>query len=122
MEEVVDLNDELKLVNQPWRPLIVGEANGQYIKIAKGAGALEWHSHDSEDEVFLCLEGCLLIEMRDKEVQLKPGQMFTVLKGVEHRPKALPEASFLLFEPKSTEHLGGIESANTVNIEEQLKD
>lgn len=122
MVEFVDLNDKLKLIEQSWHPLIVGEANNQYIKIAKGEGTLEWHVHDNEDEVFLCLEGCLVIEMRDREVELNPGQMFTVSKGVEHRPKAAPQASFLLFEPKSTEHLGGLEGPATVSIKDQLKD
>lgn len=115
----VDLAAKLALVRDTWSPRIVGEANGQYLKLARGEGTLEWHSHEGEDEVFLCLAGRLVLELRDREVVLEPGQLFVVPRGVEHRPRAEPTASILLFEPRATEHLGGAGGEREVAVEDQ---
>jgi mannose-6-phosphate isomerase-like protein (cupin superfamily) len=119
---VIDLAERLARVREPWSPRIVGEANGQYLKLARGEGTLEWHSHADEDEVFLCLEGRLVLELRDREVALGPGQLFVVPRGVEHRPRAEPTASILLFEPRTTLHLGGMGGEREVAIEDQARD
>ena len=76
--------------------------------------------HDGQDEVFLCLEGQLTLEMRDSKVVLDAGQMFTMPRGVEHRPSASTLTYILLFEPVDTEHLGGVESPRTVPITDQI--
>jgi mannose-6-phosphate isomerase-like protein (cupin superfamily) len=119
MSEIVDLQSNLDSISAVWYPKVISEANGQYIKLAKCKGVLEWHVHDDQDEVFLCLEGQLTLEMKDREVTLNSGQMFTMPRGVEHRPRASSLTSILLFEPVDTEHLGGLESARTVSIADQ---
>ncbi len=121
MAESIDLHKKLETIRQFWHPKIIGEANGQYIKLARCEGELEWHRHREEDEVFLCLEGQLRLEMRDEEVVLNPGELFVVPRGVEHKPHAQPNTSVLLVEPKSTQHLGELESPRAVNIEEQME-
>jgi mannose-6-phosphate isomerase-like protein (cupin superfamily) len=120
MSEVIDLKSKLDSISAAWHPKIISEANGQYIKLAKCEGLLEWHMHDEQDEVFLCLEGQLTLEMKDSAVVLNAGQMFTMPRGVEHRPSASTLTSILLFEPVDTEHLGGVESPRTVSITDQI--
>ena len=119
MQDVIDLGSKLDAFSETWSPRIIAEANGQYLKLAHGEGTLEWHSHAEEDEVFLCLAGRLVLEMRDREVALEPGQLFVMPRGVEHRPRAEPRASVLLFEPGGTRHLGGTGGSREVEIEDQ---
>lgn len=119
MSDAIDLKSKLAAFDEPWSPRIIAEANGQYLKLAHGEGTLEWHSHAEEDEVFLCLEGRLVLELRDREVALEAGQLFVVPSGVEHRPRAEPRASVLLFEPKQTRHLGAEEGPRAVAVEDQ---
>ena len=119
MHDVIDLDEKLNAFDETWHPRIIGSCNGQYLKLAHGEGALEWHSHEEEDEAFLCLRGRIVLEMRDREVVLEPGQLFIMPRGVEHRPRAEPTASVLLFEPASTEHLGGEGGAREVDVADQ---
>ncbi len=111
--EKVDLAAKLQLFSDHWHPRIVGELNGQQVKLAKLKGAFVWHAHAEEDELFLVLEGHLLIEFRDRTEELGPGQFLIVPKGVEHRPVAPEEVSVLLFEPASTLNTGDAVSALT---------
>ena len=119
MPETIDLKSKLSSFEDTWHPRIIGEANGQYLKLAHCEGTLEWHSHDNEDEVFLCIDGRLVLELRDREITLEAGQLFVVPRGVEHRPRAEPRASVLLFEPKQTEHLGGSGGPREVTVDDQ---
>ncbi|MCE0724882.1 MULTISPECIES: cupin domain-containing protein [Legionella] len=108
--EKVNLVEKFKLFNEYWAPRIVGELNGQYVKLAKFKGEFMWHSHANEDELFMVVKGTLKIEFRDKTVTLKEGELYIVPKGIEHKPVADEEVHVLLLEPKSTEQTGGIES------------
>lgn len=119
MNDVIDLRRKLDSFKDIWSPRIIAEANGQLLKLAHGEGTLEWHRHEEEDEVFLCLEGRLVLEMRDREVVLEPGQIFVMPRNVEHRPRAEPRASVLLFEPGATRHLGGTGGDREVPVEDQ---
>ena len=119
MANAIDLKSKLESFDETWSPRIIGEANGQYLKLARCEGALEWHSHEGEDEVFLCLEGRLVLELRDREVALEAGQLFIVRRGVEHRPRAEPRAAVLLFEPTETQHMGGEGGPREVGVEDQ---
>lgn len=107
---MVNLAEKFNLFNEYWSPRIVGELNGQYVKLAKLKGEFVWHSHASEDELFLVIKGSLRIEFKDGSVTLNEGEFYIVPKGVEHRPIADEEAHVMLLEPKSTEQTGGIES------------
>ena len=119
MSTAIDLKTKLGSFSDTWHPRVIAKANGQLLKLARCADSLEWHSHEHEDEVFLCLEGRFVLEFRDGEVVLEPGQLFVVPKGVEHRPRAEPTASILLFEPQQTEHLGGSGGPREVSVDEQ---
>jgi mannose-6-phosphate isomerase-like protein (cupin superfamily) len=112
--EKVNLSDKFKLFHEYWSPKIVGELNGQYVKLAKVKGEFVWHHHDVEDELFLVIQGSLQIQFRDRTVVLNPGEFLIVPKGVEHRPVAEEEVHVLLFEPKSTLNTGTERNQRTV--------
>lgn len=104
--EKINLAQKLSLFSDYWNPRIVGELNGQHVKLVKLKGEFIWHKHDAEDELFLVIDGELKIEFRDKTVHLVPNEFLIVPKGVEHRPVADEEVSVLLFEPASTLNTG----------------
>jgi mannose-6-phosphate isomerase-like protein (cupin superfamily) len=106
--EKVNLSEKLALFQDYWSPKILGELNGQHVKIAKFKGEFVWHKHDHEDELFYVINGVLKIEFRDKTVELNPGEFVIVPKGVEHKPVAESEVSVLLFEPATTLNTGNI--------------
>ena len=94
----VNLARKLASFDETWSPKVVGELNGQHVKLAKCEGAYVWHHHEHEDELFLVLSGRLRIELEDGAVQLEPGELCIVPRGVEHRPVAEPGTEILLFE------------------------
>jgi mannose-6-phosphate isomerase-like protein (cupin superfamily) len=102
----VNLREKLALFSTHWDPKIVAELNGQYVKLVKFQGAFTWHRHETEDEMFLVVEGSCDIELRDRTVRLAAGEFFVVPRGVEHRPVAEKEAHVLLFEPVATLNTG----------------
>lgn len=108
--EKVDIADKLSLFNEYWNPKIVGELNGQHIKLAKLRGEFVWHKHDHEDEMFLVLEGLLKIEFRDRTVELSKNEFIIIPKGTEHKPIADEEVSVMLFEPATTLNTGDTQS------------
>lgn len=116
----IDLQDKLSLFDQTWTPKIIAALNGQEVKLAKLEGEFVWHAHADEDELFLVLDGALTMRFRDHEVELGPGQMLVVPRGVEHQPYAPEGASVLLFEPASTAHTGETVSERTVTDQEWI--
>jgi len=115
----INFSQKFAKFDDVWSPKLVGELNENYIKLAKGMGELDWHTHDNEDEFFLVVSGHLDIHLRDRVVSLDPGECFVVPKGVEHRPVAEDGAEILLIEPKETLHTGTAETEQTVAIEDQ---
>lgn len=107
----VNLSEKFALINEHWRPKVVGELNGQEIKLVKFIGEFPWHHHASEDEMFLAVKGSFRIEFRDKTVELNEGEFVIVPRGVEHRPIADEEVEVLLFEPANVKNTGNIEDA-----------
>jgi len=99
-----------------WSPHCIAELNGQKVLIAKVKGEFVWHSHKDEDELFHVIKGKLRMEYRDRSVDVLPGEIIIVPKGVEHRPYADEETLILLFEPISTKHTGDLVSDVTKNI------
>ncbi len=112
--EKVNLEEKFGLFDELWSPRVVGELNGQYVKLAKLKGEFVWHSHEAEDELFYVVKGRLVIKLRDGNLILDEGELCTVPRGVEHCPVAEEEVQVLLFEPKSTHHTGGVQSELTV--------
>jgi len=109
----VNLRQKVASIPALWTPGIVGELNGQYVKLARVQGEFIWHTHDDEDECFVVLQGRLRIEFRDGEVTIEEGEMYVVPRGVEHRPVAEQECHLLLFEPVSTRHTGTVDDPRT---------
>jgi mannose-6-phosphate isomerase-like protein (cupin superfamily) len=112
--EKVNLREKLARFTDLWSPKVVGELNGQQVKLVKFAGAFVWHCHDHEDELFLVVSGRFRMEFRDRHVWLEEGEFLIVPRGVEHRPVADEEAHVLLFEPATTLNTGNVQSERTV--------
>ena len=107
----VNLAEKLATITEHWRPKIVGELNGQEVKLVKFQGTFVWHQHEREDELFLGISGRFRIEFRDRSVEIGPGECIVVPRGVEHRTVADEEAHVLLFEPAATRNTGNVEDA-----------
>lgn len=112
----INLMEKFSLFTKEWTPKIIGELNGQYVKICKLKNDFVWHSHENEDELFMVFKGTLLMDFRDgRTVKVRVGEVLIVPKGVEHRPHTNGDIVFnLLFEPKSTLHTGDVETSLTV--------
>ncbi len=120
MKKVI-LSEKLDRINEHWRPKVVGELNGQEIKLVKFKGEFPWQHHEQEDEMFLALKGSFRIEFRDRKVELSEGEFLIVPRGIEHRPVAENEVHVLLFEPANLKNTGNIDSDEfTAPIREML--
>lgn len=118
--ERINLAEKFARFSEHWQPKIVGELNGQQVKLAKFQGEFVWHAHEHEDELFLVVKGRFRMELRDRSVELAEGELFIVPRGVEHRPVAEHEVHVLLFEPAGTLNTGSTESERTVRDLERL--
>ena len=118
----VNINEKFELFDEHWTPRLVGELNGQYVKLAKVKGEFVWHSHEAQDEMFLIVKGRLIMEMRDGLQELGPGEFIIIPSGVEHNPKTVndEEVWLMLFEPKATAHTGKVVHEKTVNDQEWI--
>ena len=116
----ISLAEKFAAFSDHWSPKIVAELNGQQVKLAKVRGEFVWHHHEHEDELFLVHRGRLRIEFRDRVVELGPGELLVVPRGVEHRPVADEEVELVLFEPASTLHTGNVRDARTVDVFDRL--
>jgi mannose-6-phosphate isomerase-like protein (cupin superfamily) len=110
----VNIEEKLALFNEQWKPKIVGELNGQYVKLVKFQGPFVWHHHDNEDEMFFVVKGRFRMEYEDHDEWIEEGEFVIVPRGVEHKPVAEEEAHVLLFEPVSTLNTGNVENERTV--------
>jgi mannose-6-phosphate isomerase-like protein (cupin superfamily) len=117
----INLGQKLALINDHWNPRIIGQLNGQYLKLVKFKGHFTWHHHNTEDEMFLVVKGRFRMEFREseevssqREVWLEEGEFIVVPRGVEHRPVAEEEAHVLLFEPATTLNTGNVQDEFTV--------
>ena len=110
----INLAEKLSLFTEQWTPKIVGELNGQQVKLVKFKGPFVWHHHEQEDELFYVVKGSFEMEFRDKIVTINEGEFIIVPRGVEHRPNADEEVEVMLFEPAGTLNTGNTENARTV--------
>lgn len=115
--EKVNVAEKLALFSEHWSPKVVGELNGQHIKLVKFQGEFVWHHHDDEDEMFLVVDGRFRMEFRDRSLEIEAGEFVVVTRGVEHRPVADSEVSVMLFEPASTVNTGSAGGALTAELE-----
>jgi mannose-6-phosphate isomerase-like protein (cupin superfamily) len=110
--EKVSLAEKFAQFNEHWRPKVVGELNGQEVKLVKFKGAFVWHHHEVEDELFLVIRGRFRVEFRDRTVELQSGEFLIVPHGIEHRTVADEEVAVLLFEPAATRNTGNVEDSS----------
>lgn len=110
----VNIEAKLSLFTEQWKPKIVGELNGQYVKLVKFQGPFVFHHHDTEDEMFLVVKGRFRMDYEDRSEWIEEGEFVIVPRGVEHKPVAEEEAHVLLFEPASTLNTGNVENEMTV--------
>ena len=111
--EKINLLQKFALIDEYWSPKIVGELNGQQVKLAKLKGEFVWHHHEAEDEAFFVMKGIFRMELRDKMIELTEGEMLVVPRGVEHKPVADEEVWVMLFEPATTLNTGNVVNEGT---------
>ena len=115
--EKVNMEQKFASFDERWKPKVVGELNGQYVKLVKFQGPFVWHHHETEDEMFFVVKGRFRMEFREdgheQEVWLEEGEFLIVPHGMEHRPVADEEAHVLLFEPASTLNTGNVDNELT---------
>jgi mannose-6-phosphate isomerase-like protein (cupin superfamily) len=116
----VNLATKLDLIHDHWHPRIVGECNGQHVKLVKFEGPFVWHHHEHEDELFLVVRGRFRMEFRDRSEWVEEGEFLIVPRGVEHRPVADEEVAVLLFEPAGTRNTGNVTDRKTVEDPEWI--
>ncbi len=113
MIKKVNIKEKFKQFSDYWNPRIIGELNGQEVRIAKFHGEFTWHHHDNEDELFFVIKGRLLMHLRDQKIWVEEGEMIIIPRGVEHMPDAPEEVWVLLFEPASTKNTGNVNEERT---------
>ena len=106
MDTKINLAEKLALLERPYEPGIVGFINDYKLQVVKVKGPFVWHKHDETDDFFLVLSGHLTIHLRDRDIELDPGELFVVPRGVEHCPDAAEETEVLLIEPDGTVNTG----------------
>lgn len=116
----VNIQEKLSVFSEYWSPKIVGELNGQYVKLAKLKGEFIWHKHEQEDELFFVLKGILKMEYRDRTEVINENEFIIVSHGVEHRPVAEEEVAVMLFEPVSTLNTGDVTSELTKPVLDKI--
>lgn len=117
--EKISLADKLSAFQEHWSPKIVGELNGQHVKLVKFQGEFIWHHHDAEDELFLVLQGKFRMDYREpsgaeQSLEVFAGEFVIVPRGMEHRPYAAAEVHVMLFEPAGTLNTGNVRTDLTV--------
>ncbi len=113
----VNLEQKLAKFSEHWSPKIIQRFNGHDVMVVKVKGEFVWHSRGDTDDFFLVLKGKLIIQLRDGDVPLGPGELYVVPKGVEHRPIAEEETHLLLIEPSGLPNTG---DASTAAIKEAI--
>jgi mannose-6-phosphate isomerase-like protein (cupin superfamily) len=118
----INIDAAFERIVEYWSPVVVGELNGQHVKLAKVKGAFVWHHHADEDELFLVWRGRLDMHLRDGVVSIDAGEFFVVPRGVEHKPVAQEETHIMLFEPVGTVNTGNVRSSRTRETLEHIND
>ena len=116
--KAINLAEKLGSFDDIWRPKVVGELNGQLVKLVKCQGEYIWHAHEHEDEMFLVLDGRLEVHFRERTILLRPGEYCIVPRGVEHKPVAPQATAVLLFEPAATRSTGDVDHQYTVESDD----
>jgi mannose-6-phosphate isomerase-like protein (cupin superfamily) len=111
--EKINIAEKLGSFNDYFNPRVVGELNGQQVKLVKFKGEFVWHHHDHEDELFYVVKGSFDMQLRDKTITVRAGEFLIMPRGIEHRPVAIEEVEIMLFEPATTLNTGNVENELT---------
>ena len=112
--EKINLDEKFSMFAEQWNPKIVGELNGQFVKLVKFQGPFVWHHHDHEDELFFVVKGSFDMELEDQTITINTGEFIIIQRGIEHRPNAKEECEGMLFEPAATINTGNVENEMTL--------
>jgi mannose-6-phosphate isomerase-like protein (cupin superfamily) len=102
----INLEDKLSKFSEHWSPKVIAEMNDYQFKLVRIEGEFVWHDHPDTDEVFIVIEGTMLIEFEDRTIELSEGEMLVVPKGVRHKPYAEAECKVMLVEPRGVVNTG----------------
>ena len=116
----INLEEKFSLFNDHWSPKVLGEMNGQHVKIAKVKGEFVWHDHEDEEELFLIIKGTLKLVFEKETVMLNEGEILIIPRGVPHKPIADEEVWLLLFEPTTTKHTGDVQTPLTQTQQQNI--
>jgi mannose-6-phosphate isomerase-like protein (cupin superfamily) len=116
----INLKEKLALFDELWTPKLVAKVNDTDIRLSKIQGEFVWHHHDNTDELFLVLEGELLLQLRDRDVRVRKGEMFVVPRGVEHKPVAEEQAHLMTIELEGQPSTGNVRNERTVESPEWI--
>ena len=111
----INLKGKLSKFSDHWSPKVIAEMNDYQFKLVKIKGDFVWHNHNDTDEVFIVIEGEMMIEFKDETVELNEGEMYVVPKGVEHKPYAVNECKVMLVEPRGVVNTGNTEGDLTAS-------
>ncbi|MBL7738810.1 MAG: cupin domain-containing protein [Chitinophagaceae bacterium] len=111
--QTINLSEKLSLFTDHFNPRVVGELNGQQVKLVKFKGEFVWHHHDGEDELFYVVKGSFDMHLRDKVITINAGEFLIMPRGVEHKPVATEEVEIMLFEPATTLNTGNVQNELT---------
>ena len=112
--DTINIAQKLSTFSEHWKPKVVGEINGMYVKLVKFKGDFLWHHHDNEDEMFLVVNGSFTMKLRTGDVEVREGEFIVIPRGTEHCPYAAEECSVMLFEPATTLNTGNVTNERTV--------
>ena len=118
--QTVNLAQKFNMFSKHWSPKVVGELNGQMVKIVKCKGDFIMHKHEEEDELFFVVEGTLFIELKDQILEINEGEFVIIPREVEHRPFAPEEVKVLMFEPATTLNTGDQKNERTVEVLDRI--
>lgn len=119
MNRVIAVAQLAEQLRESWSPRVIARVDDYLVKLARLQGALAWHSHEQQDELFYVVKGRLRLELESGAVELAEGELYVVSKGTPHNPVALPECWVLLWEHRSTSHTGTVQLAQTRTLAEQ---
>jgi mannose-6-phosphate isomerase-like protein (cupin superfamily) len=116
----VNLAEKFAQIDEVYRPKLVAAYNDNKLILTRARGEFVWHKHDETDDLFLVVSGRLVIQLRDRDVELNAGELFVVPRGVEHCPRADPEAEILVIEPMGTTNTGDAQASEMTAEPERL--
>ena len=116
----VNLAEKLARIDEVYKPKLVAEYNDNKVLLTRARGDFVWHKHDETDDLFLVISGRLVIQLRDRDVELNAGEMFVVPRGVEHCPRADPEAEIMVIEPMGTINTGDAQASEMTADPERI--